>query len=386
MLRYIAFVAAVVMSLVFLSAGVKARAALSTPGRDEVIVTAVGESAHSFEEAKEDALRRAVEMGAGKEVFADTRVADFALMHDTIISRSAGYVRSYDIIEKNEVRGVYMVKVRAVVAVGKIKEDCGALRILIERKGRPNLLIVTSEEGVNLPQWTGNAAEFKLRELFGEKGFDIVDDETLAEIVGRDVTHAMLAQDEAKAVAVAQQLHAGYVITGRALLRAGRPEPAYTLDLVPVSVDLLVKVVATDNAQQLASKQASASRALRDPTTAAGQVLNQAAAEIFSELLRRILVKWSEDLDVGSKVTCIGTRIPTNILDAIVDRLRATDGIKGVSIVDHNPQLSTLSVVTRLEAKELGKVIVRAAEGKVDVTEISPGRIGFKFVGNTLSP
>jgi len=237
------------------------RAGEAAPPGD-VIVTVTGESAHSFEEAKEDALRKAVEMGAGKEVFSDTRITDYALMHDTIVSRAAGYVRGFDILEKKEAAGVYSLKIRATVAVGQIKDDWGAIQVVIQREGRPNLLVVCTEEimhyltGQPLPG-TGNIAESRLRNLFlrtekGDKLFDLIDDETLAKKVGRDVSRAMLARDEDRAVAVAQQLNAHFLVIVTAKGRAHLGQPVYGRQLWTVDADVRIKIVAADNALQVA--------------------------------------------------------------------------------------------------------------------------------------
>jgi len=371
-----------VLSLVAFNA--QATAAEAKP--PEVVVTVTGESAHSFEEAKEDALRKAVEMGAGTEVFSDTRVADFQLMHDTIVCRAEGYVRSYDIPEKKEADGVYKVKMRAVVAVGRIKDDWGALQILLVRKGRPNILILVSETGTRLSR-AGNAAEYKLRELLGERGIDIVDDEALAAVANRDAVHAMIEGDEKKAAAVATQLHAGWLVLGRASVRSGEPKTVYGVDLVPAVVDLFVKVVAADNAQQIASKSASCKANSRDDAaSAAKRALEGAAEQVEQEVFKRIVLAWSRDLDVGTKFEVVGTRIPTEVLNVIVERLRMMEGVKMVTIIDTNPQLSTLSVVTRLEPMELGRAIVSASGERVEITGQSPGRIGFKMRGDNTAP
>jgi len=362
--------------------GPSARAAAVPTAQGDAIVTVTGESARSSDDAKEDALRRAVEMGAGKEVFSDTRVADYTLRHDTIISRAAGYVRGYDILEKKEVQGVYTVKIQATVRVGQIRDDWGAIQVIIQRKGRPNLLIVAAEESVNLPQWTGNAAEFRLRELFLEKGFDIVDDETITRIVGREVTHAMLAQDQARAVAAAQQAHAGYVITVRALVRANPPEMVFGKPQIPATANLLAKAVATDNAQQIASKQASTKRLSDDATKAASDALNRAADEIFPELLRQILTRWSRDIEGpggGDKMDLIGVRIQTEVVTRIVERLQQTEGVKSARIVDHNPQLTTIQITTSQDSTQIGKIVTQASGNAVEITGISPGRLDFKM-------
>jgi len=143
-------------------AGTTGRAA-EAPDADakEVVVTVTGISAHSYDEARGDALRNAVKQGAGETLTSLTRVERGVLLGDTIISRAAGYVRGYDVLGKAEDNGVYRVEVRATVARGKIADDLAAVQMLIRQVGWPNLVIHV-EVAPGGPLVSGDAAEAKL--------------------------------------------------------------------------------------------------------------------------------------------------------------------------------------------------------------------------------
>ena len=74
----------------------------------------------AFEDAKNAALREAVEQVVGVLVSSTTLTANNQLVSDKILSRSDGYVRKYDILEKKEEKGVAKVTVRAQVGSGQI--------------------------------------------------------------------------------------------------------------------------------------------------------------------------------------------------------------------------------------------------------------------------
>ena len=362
--------------------------AAAWPGEkaEEIVeVTVTGESAHSFEEAKEDALRKAVEMGGGKIMRTDTHVRDFQLIHDTIISRAVGYVRHYYVLSKQEEEGVYKVKVRAQVSTSKIEEDWGAIEVLIVRKGRPNILVVVEERTEGLAS-TGNAAEYKLRDIFDKLGFDLVDDEALAKMGERGLIRAEIAGDERRAAAIAAQLHASYAVTGRAHVRAGTPIDRYGVTFTAVSVSLDVKVVEAGNAKLLASKSASAQRGSRDPVAAARLALQLAAADVGRQAIYRMLEHWARDLDVGATVLLVGTRIDTQVLNPFIERLRGLDGVKGVNVIDHNAELTTIKVTTRLEAKALADEIPGLSGGRFAVTGYTRGRIEFAMKAEVGKP
>ena len=60
-----------------------------------------GDRAAAFEEAKQNALRQAVEQGVGVLLSSHTRVENFAIIEDNIYTRTEGYVRSYEVLEEN---------------------------------------------------------------------------------------------------------------------------------------------------------------------------------------------------------------------------------------------------------------------------------------------
>ncbi|MCD6405501.1 MAG: hypothetical protein J7M19_06715 [Planctomycetes bacterium] len=341
-----------------------------------VEVTVTGESAHSFEAAKEDALRRAVEAGAGKTVFSDTHVSNFRLMHDTIVSRAAGYVKSYDVLSRDEADGVYSMRVRAVVAVGSIDEDWGALQILLRRKGNPTLLVVV-EETVDGMVRSDRPSEYRLRDIFDELGFDLIDDEALAGIGERDALRASLVGDERRAASVAAQLHATYAVTGRADVRTGNERRVGGVDLLPANADLNLKIVAADNAYLVASKSFSSRRTAREAGTAVKTALEDAAAGVAQAAIPRMLEHWARDIDEGTVVTLVGTRVDTGVLQALIERLRGLDGVTTANVQDHNREMTTVNLRTRLEASSLSKELESLSGGRLAVTGFSPGRVEF---------
>jgi hypothetical protein len=310
-------------------------------------------------------------------------------MHDTIVSRAAGYVKGFDILEKKETLGAYSVEVRATVALGQIRDDWGAIQVIVQREGRPNILVVCTEEimhyltGQPLPG-TGNIAESKLRNRFlrtekGDKLFDLIDDETLAKKAGRDVTRAMLARDEDRAVAVANQLNADFLVIVTANGRARGPEIIRGMSVWTVDATLRVKITAADTALQLADESVSERRSSEDPTTAAGAALDIAAGQVWPQLLKAILLDWGEKQLDGRKMECVGRRIPSDVHDAIVAGLRKNPDVKQVSTGDHNEMLSTDWVFTRLKPVDLGRAIEKASGGLVRIVAYARGRLEYEM-------
>ena len=97
------------------------------------------------EEAIEDALRQAVEAGAGVYIASETETRDFQLIRDVIYVKSAGLVESYEVTGYNPNQdGLYTVRVEAIVSRADIHTKLEAWKALIKRKGRPRMMVVGS--------------------------------------------------------------------------------------------------------------------------------------------------------------------------------------------------------------------------------------------------
>lgn len=99
-----------------------------------------GDTATAFIEAKNHALRQAVEQAVGVLVSARSRVANFTLLEDDIYSRTAGFVRRYDIIERKRLdENTYGVELRAEVDLGGLESRLQHSGQMAQEIGSPRL-------------------------------------------------------------------------------------------------------------------------------------------------------------------------------------------------------------------------------------------------------
>ena len=66
-------------------------------GEDNLVTVEVTGVGMSEAEAVNDALRKAVEEGAGTFIYSHSETEDFALVRDTVLARSAGFVQSKEV-------------------------------------------------------------------------------------------------------------------------------------------------------------------------------------------------------------------------------------------------------------------------------------------------
>lgn len=105
-----------------------------------------GDTTAAFAAAKKSALRQAVEEALGVLISARTRVANFAVIDDDILSVTKGYVRSYEVLSRGtKGNGVYEVAIEATVDLEDLYSQLDALDLLLEEAGKPRLICVGGE-------------------------------------------------------------------------------------------------------------------------------------------------------------------------------------------------------------------------------------------------
>jgi hypothetical protein len=162
-----------------------AAVALSAEKLPEVVTReASGEAAvvggnvdRAAREAKEAALREAVEQVAGVIISSQTLSANSQLISDQVFSHSAGYVRSYQVLSQTQDKGVVKVTVRAEVGTKELDRDLQAVQALVHRLAGRRLVILLQEQtidekGVTV---TSGVTATVLTEAFKRDGWTLVD-------------------------------------------------------------------------------------------------------------------------------------------------------------------------------------------------------------------
>ena len=130
----------------------------------------------AFEEAKDKALRAAVEQAAGVRIDADTVVVNNQLVRDQIFANTTGYVKKFDVLEKKIDKGVVTVKVKADIITESLEKDVTAARDLVKRIGRPKVIILIQENTLqadNKAVISSNTFSTVISEAFTADGYDV---------------------------------------------------------------------------------------------------------------------------------------------------------------------------------------------------------------------
>lgn len=222
-----------------------------------------GNEARAEREAKDQALRNAVEQVAGVLVSADTLTRNSQLISDRIFAQSAGYVRKYDIVSKRKERGVMIVTVRAEVGAAELDKDLQAVRRLVEALGKRRLLIITHENAIDSKGVSSKSETMAtvLTDAFKRDGWTLID-EKFASADGKLKLSAGVALGSPEAKEIGQLSKADYILYGTVNFRyhsdAGGPgqlvrthDPQGNQVVFPVSGEYDLAVFATDSGTQL---------------------------------------------------------------------------------------------------------------------------------------
>ncbi len=162
-----------------------AGAALAADKLPEVVTReATGEAAivggnvdRAAREAKEAALREAVEQVAGVMISAQTLSANSQLISDQVFSHSAGYVRSYQVLSQTQDKGVVKVTVRVLVGTKELDRDLQAVQALVHRLAGRRLVILLQEQTIDDKGVTvsSGVTATVLTDAFKRDGWTLVD-------------------------------------------------------------------------------------------------------------------------------------------------------------------------------------------------------------------
>ena len=128
-------------------------------------------------EAKEAALRSAVEQVAGVLVSSQSLAVNSQLVSDQVYSHSAGYVRSYEVLSQTTERGVVKVKVRAQVGTAELDRDLQAVQALVRRLQGRKLVVLLQEQTIDEKgvTTTSGVTATVLTDAFKRDGWTVID-------------------------------------------------------------------------------------------------------------------------------------------------------------------------------------------------------------------
>ncbi len=288
-----------------------------------------------------DALRKAVEQAVGTLVSSETMVENYQVLTDNVYTRTQGYIQNYTVIKEAQAQGLYQVTVRAAVGIGSLKDDLSAMGLLQKKAERPRVLFMIAEKNIGHKYyvfwWWGrseyrgetvdiSSAETTLKELFINRGFNVVD---VAGLKGSfEVSNAFMVEDLTKdgAKQIGKNLNAEVVVFGKALATEGPRTPGSTVG--SYIADVTAQAVRVDDGSVLASSKGHGVSRNISEVTGGADAISRAATEVGERLIEQIAAKWSGPHSITLRVTNVTDyKMVTDFKNALKSRVRGISAI-----------------------------------------------------------
>ena len=347
---------------------------------DKVMVRATGQAPaelpNAREAAVEAALRQAVEIGAGVDVWSATETRDFQLIRDVIFLKTAGIVETYDVLQENpNQNGLYTVRVEAIVSSrADINTRLEAWKALIKRKGRPRLMVTGSVD--RMPFERRLTAE--VQGVLDHKGLTVIDLDMLEENKRGDAERAAKGDlDPAKAALISREVGADYLVVVQIEGTRFSAQSNYGVSLYPVDATVILKVIAADTARIIASETLSSTQRAKTSERAMMAVTSEVTASALKAAIKRIAAHWLEDVDQrgGAEFTVVANAFGFDRLQRLISGLRAAGGVKAIIVDSTDYQgRSSFRVVANNTAFNIAAVL-RQVDPGIMITNSSKYRI-----------
>ncbi|MEA3560279.1 MAG: hypothetical protein U9R31_00710 [Candidatus Omnitrophota bacterium] len=339
---------------------------------------AAGSSFISREEALNRALRNAIEKGVGVLIDSETMVQNFQLLDDKVYSQVKGYVESYEIISDNQGQGeVYRIKVKAIVALARLRKNIKGLNIVMEKKHKPRIMMIFSESIDGLEQ-PGSVVQTEMENAFLENNFPLIDKAQMEMIKSRDA--ALSYADPLKAAALGRRYGAEVVIVGQAasdLVDTSRP---YGVSVYAYQTQVLVRVIKVDIASLMASDNIESLQRGGGRIPTAKKSLKDAGDQLADTIMKGLVERWRSEVYnlVGVQIVCENTTFDK--LNLLKDKLKKLAAVKSVSERSFLKNIAVIDVEMVGDSSMLAVKLGEFTDPLVDIAGKTQNRIHLKFL------
>jgi hypothetical protein len=355
---------------------------------DLVEVTVTGKGI-SEEGARNDALRRALEQGAGAEISSHSTVQDYELIRDMVYARSDGIVTDYDIVEQGEeAGGIKYCKIRARVSTSAVSSAWGAVQNVLDQVGRPAVVVYILERIDGVVQ-DSSILESQIEHKLLDAGFNVRAGEHLRALMEKESADANAELNVTKVQAIAKDFGAQIFITGTAETNAAGIKTLAGQSTAMYNGDGMIKMYYTDTAQLLASESLANWRGgarghFTNSPQAGRKALENAGQELVERCYNSVMKRWATQISSGSEIVLEVEGLSVVEAIKLKKKLKALDPdrIKNVNYAS-TKGIATYRIKAEMTAEGLAEYLVEGEIAAIiELIDVKSYRLQAKRVGS----
>lgn len=283
--------------------------AIVAQAQETKVITVTGQAAgndlNAKEQAKQDALRKAVEQACGTFISSHSKTKNYEAVYDKIMSLAAGFVTEYEVLGFSSEGDITNCKVRAVVSTMSFEKEWALMLHTLESEGNPRCIVVVVEDNNmddQVPSKTDGVAQSVIERFFIDKGVQLMDQAGSSESKQRDIDLAARNDDAKKLAAMGASFKADVVIRGMAEARMVGTTEISGRTLYKWSSTITIRAYHTDSAQMLMSGVYSETKASTNENQGGDEAIRACAEKNAGKMLKDIGEAWRKRQNVRRSI------------------------------------------------------------------------------------
>lgn len=347
-----------------------------------VIVEA--DEAAAFQRAKAAALREAVEEAVGTLITGATRVRNFAVIEDQILTGTSGFISDFSIVEQGpQGDSTYLVVVDASVSLGALSASISGSNLLLEAIDHPRVVCIARLssaplDGPLIEDWGRATAALQEALEIEQKSIDLLKPQLEAS------KYRQVMDDPAIAAEWGRKEGADIIVLAQVALQGQRniPIPLAASNLGDLSLHSVVTSARIEafwcDSREIVSTISVSKRAAGSSFEAAAKIaMDSTFGALAAGLAKEMMENWREKVYSGRTIslTVRGTRPQAEYFErefplrvAGVEKLypRSFDG--DLAVYDVRCKTPAFHVARELSAKGLGDL-------DVEIVQVTPNTL-----------
>lgn len=339
-----------------------------------VIVTGMG---LSEEEAIQNGKKKAAEEVFVK-VYSESQTKDFELVKNTVLTRSAGFIQSYEVLGRTiTADDAVEVKMKVVVLQDPLDDLWGVVTNLMKDMGRPRIMVFLREKVDG--QWQDSSTvETRVVRALKEAGFALVEQSQIQAIEKKELEAAVAEDNPSKVQYLAQKFGAPIFITGVATAEGGR-KTIYGMEKWYYEGDANIKIYRSDTGEIMQALPGKSTPGVqRTARAAAKQALDSQGQYAARILTQDVLRFWMDVLGGRGEVQLKVGGLDFGQASELEEELKKIEGVSDVTS-DFGSDNATYSIECDTTAKNLAKKIYACLKDKLKIKNVSQNVIQAEY-------